>query len=589
MQLSRREFLYALGLAGAAGMLRPSGARAMGWFKDDAYAVPDFGNVSLMHFTDCHAQLNPVHFREPNINLGVGSLKGEPPHLVTDAFLEYYGIEKGSKRAHAFTPIDYVEGAQQYGKMGGFAHMKTLVDRFRSEREGKTLLLDGGDTWQGSATSLWTDGMDMVKATNKLGVDVMTGHWEFTYGADRVRELIEGGHLDMDFVAHNISDVTWGDRVDLFEPYTIKERNGVRIAVIGQAFPFTPIANPSYKIPDWSFGVDEDHAQKVVDEIRDNDKADVVVILSHNGMDVDKKMASRLRGVDVILGGHTHDAMPTPMEIKNKGGGIGGMTLVVNSGSNGKFLSRLDFDVKNGKVRDYRFHMLPIFSNEIDADPEMQQLIDEERSKAQEQAGKDLSEELAVSEDLLYRRGNFNGTFDQLIVEALMESQDAEVALSPGFRWGTSVLPGQPITLEDVYTQTAITYPEVTLNDMTGEQLKFALEDVAENLFNPDPYYQQGGDMVRVGGLQFAFNPREKQGNRLQDIEINGEPLDPKKKYKVAGWASVSPVEEDRPPVYDVVSDWLRDKKSVSVGEPNLPRLKGVKDNPGLDTDVRLA
>ena len=354
MQLSRREFLHALGLAGAAGMLRPRGAKAMGWFQDDAYAVPDFGNVTLLHFTDCHAQLNPVYFREPNINLGVGPMKGEPPHLVTDQFLEHFNIAKGSKKAHAFTPIDYVEGAQKYGKMGGFAQMKTLVDRYRSEREGKTLLLDGGDTWQGSATSLWTDAMDMVKATNKLGVDVMTGHWEFTYGADRVRELIEGGHLDMDFVAHNITDNMWNERVDLFEPYTVKERNGVRIAVIGQAFPFTPIANPQYKIPDWSFGIDESHAQKVVDEIREGDKADVVVILSHNGMDVDKKMASRLRGVDVILGGHTHDAMPAPMEIKNQGGGIGGMTLVVNSGSNGKFLSRLDFDVKNGRVRDYR-------------------------------------------------------------------------------------------------------------------------------------------------------------------------------------------------------------------------------------------
>ncbi|MFA9459855.1 thiosulfohydrolase SoxB [Thiohalorhabdus methylotrophus] len=589
MQLSRREFLHALGLAGAAGMLRPRGAQAMGWFKEDAYAVPDFGNVTLMHFTDCHAQLNPVYFREPNINIGVGPMKGEPPHLVTDAFLEHYGIKKGSKRAHAFTPINYVEEAEKHGKMGGFAHMKTLVDRFRSEREGKSLLLDGGDTWQGSATSLWSNALDMVNATNKLGVDVMTGHWEFTYGADRVRELIEDGMLDMDFVAHNITDNMWGERVGLFEPYTVKERNGVRIAVIGQAFPFTPIANPQYKIPDWSFGIDESHAQELVDEIRDNDKADVVVILSHNGMDVDKKMASRLRGVDVILGGHTHDAMPAPMEIKNQGGGIGGMTLVVNSGSNGKFLSRLDFDVKNGKVRDYRFHMLPIFSNELEPDPEMAKLIEEERDKAQKQAGKDLGEELAVTEDLLYRRGNFNGTFDQLIVEALMESQDAEIALSPGFRWGTSVLPGQPITLEDVYTQTAITYPKVTLNEMTGERLKFVLEDVAENLFNPDPYYQQGGDMVRVGGLKFAFNPKEKQGNRVQDMELNGKAVDPKKHYKVAGWASVTPVDESRPNIYDVCCEWLRGKKNVTVGEPNIPKLKGVKGNPGLDLDVRTA
>ncbi|HKJ71451.1 MAG TPA: thiosulfohydrolase SoxB [Gammaproteobacteria bacterium] len=589
MQLSRREFLHALGLAGAAGMLRPRGAHAMGWFKDDPYAVPDdFGNVTLMHFTDCHAQLNPVYFREPNINIGVGTMKGEPPHLVTDAFLEHFGI-KSEKKTYAYTPIDFVENARKYGKMGGFAHLQTLVNRYRAERDGKTLLLDGGDTWQGSATSLWTNALDMVKATNKLGVDAMTGHWEFTYGSDRVRELIDGGMLDMDFVAHNITDSTWGDPIDLFPPYTVKERNGVRIAVIGQAFPFTPIANPQYKIPGWSFGINEDHAQKLVDEIREGDKADVVAILSHNGMDVDKKMASRLRGVDVILGGHTHDAMPAPMEIANKGGGLGGKTLVINSGSNGKYLTRLDFDVKNGKVRDYRFHMLPIFSNEIEPDPEMAKLIDTERSKAQEEAGQDLGEELAVTEDLLYRRGNFNGTFDQLICEALMDDQDAEIALSPGFRWGVSVLPGDPITLEHVYTQTAITYPKVTLDEMPGERLKLVLEDVAENLFNPDPYYQQGGDMVRVGGLKFAFNPKETQGNRVQDMELNGKPISPKKTYKVAGWASVTPVDEDRPNVYDVVADWLRGQKNVKVGEPNTPKLKGVKGNPGLDMDVRMS
>ena len=588
MQLSRREFMHALGLAGAAGMIRPRGAQAMGMFQDDPYAVPDFGNVTLMHFTDCHAQLKPVHFREPNVNIGVGPMKGEPPHLVADAFLEHFGI-KGARKTYAYTPINYVENARQFGKMGGFAHIKALVDRYRAEREGKTLLLDGGDTWQGSATSLWTNAQDMVNATNKLGVDVMTGHWEFTYGAERIRELIDNGELSMDFVAHNITDKTWGDRVDLFEPYTVKERNGVRTAVIGQAFPFTPIANPQYKIPDWSFGIDEEHAQKVVDDIRDNDKADVVVILSHNGMDVDKKMASRLRGVDAILGGHTHDAMPAPMEIKNAGGGMDGTTLVVNSGSNGKFLTRLDFDVKNGRVRDYQFRMLPIFSEVIEPDPDMAKLIEDERRMAQDQVGKDLGEELAISEDLLYRRGNFNGTFDQLICDALRETQDAEVALSPGFRWGTTVLPGEPITLEHVYTQTAITYPKVTLNEMSGEQLKMALEDVAENLFNPDPYYQQGGDMVRTGGLQFAFNPKESMGSRIQDLEVNGKPLDPNKTYKVAGWASVDPVDESRPAIYNVVSDWLRDKKNVRVGDPYIPKLKGVKGNPGLDMDVRLS
>jgi len=585
MHMNRREFLYAMALAGAAGMLRPRGAQAMGWFRDDPYGVPDFGNVSLLHFTDCHAQLNPVHFREPHINIGVGSMKGEPPHLVTDAFLDYYGIPHESRRAHAFTPLGYVEAAREFGRMGGFAHLKTLVDRYRAERDGRTLLLDGGDTWQGSASALWSKAADMVRASNELGVDVMTGHWEFTYGEERVKEIIDD-ELDADFVAHNIKDATWGDHVDFFDSYVVKERDGVRIAVVGQAFPYTPIANPSYKIPDWSFGIQEDHAQKVVDEIREGGKADVVVLLSHNGMDVDKKMASRLRGVDVILGGHTHDAVPAPMEIANAGGGIGGKTLVVNSGSNGKFLSRLDLDVKDGRVRDYRFHMLPVFSSVLEAEPGMQRLIDDERAKAEKAAGKRLDEELAVTEDLLYRRGNFTGTFDQLILDALRDTQDAEIALSPGFRWGVSVLPGDPITLEQAYTMTAITYPYVTVNEMTGERLKFVLEDVAANLFNPDPYYQQGGDMVRVGGMRYAIDPTAETGRRITDMAIGDRPIDPNKTYKVASWAPVDPVDEGLPPAYEVFSDWLRSRKTVRAGEPNVPVIKGIKDNPGLDRDL---
>jgi len=584
MHLNRREFLHALALAGAAGMLRPRGAQAMGWFADDPYAVPDFGNVSLLHFTDCHAQLNPVHFREPHINLGIGGMKGEPPHLVTDAFLTHYGVTD-PRRTHAFTPVGFVDGARQYGRMGGFAHLKTLVERYRAERDGRTLLLDGGDTWQGSATALWSNAGDMVRASNELGVDVMTGHWEFTYGEERVREILDN-ELNADFVAHNIKDATWGDNVAYFDNYVVKERGGVRIAVVGQAFPYTPIANPAYKIPNWSFGIQEEHAQEVVDEIRDGDQADVVVILSHNGMDVDKKMASRLRGVDVILGGHTHDAMPAPMEIKNAGGGIGGVTLVVNSGSNGKFLTRLDFDVKNGKVRDYRFHMLPVFSDAIEADPGMQQLIDAERAKAEAAAGKQLAEELAVTEDLLYRRGNFTGTFDQLILDALRQTQDAPIALSPGFRWGVSVLPGDPITLEQAYTQTAITYPYVTVNEMTGERFKFVLEDVAANLFNPDPYYQQGGDMVRVGGVTYSIDPTAETGKRIADLAIDGEPIDPNKTYKVASWAPVDEVDPALPTAYEVFADWLRSQKQVRVGEPNVPRIKGIKANPGLDRDL---
>jgi sulfur-oxidizing protein SoxB len=562
-----------LAVAAASGVVLPGMSKNKSSIQtaDKMYELSSFGNVSLMHFTDCHAQLLPVWFREPNINIGVGEMKGRPPHLVGEHLLKYYNIEPGTPWAHAYTYIDYVEAAKKYGKVGGFAHLATLVKQVRAQRPG-ALLLDGGDTWQGSATSLYTNAQDMVDACKLLGVDVMTGHWEFTFGADRVQEIIENDLKDsIDFVAQNVIDNEWEEAV--FAPYSMKEINGVPVAIIGQAFPYTPIANPRFMVPDWSFGIREDRMQQSVNKAR-KEGAQVVVVLSHNGMDVDIKMASRVTGIDVILGGHTHDAVPQPLEVPNKGG----KTLVVNSGSNGKFLSVLDFDVKNGKVKDYQYSLLPIFSNYLEPDLEMEEYIKQVRAPYE----KDLNEQLAITDELLYRRGNFNGTFDQLILDAMIDYHNADIAFSPGFRWGVSVLPGQPITREHVMTQTAITYPTATFNKFTGQQVKDILEDVADNLFNEDPYYQQGGDMVRVGGLKFSIDPTKKIGNRITDMELRGKKLDANKTYGVAGWASVARPLEGKP-IWEVVEDYLRQNKTVQIKEVNVPKIKGIQNNDGLE------
>jgi len=574
MSLSRREFLQMLALAGAAGLGLPGCANEKAVRRagqdGDIYDMPPFGNVSLLHFTDCHAQLMPIYFREPSVNIGVGAAAGNPPHLVGEEFLRYYSIAPGSRDAYAFTYLDFTEAARQYGKIGGFAHLATLIKRMRDPRSNRSLLLDGGDTWQGSATSLWTRGQDMVDAQKLLGVDITTGHWEFTYGAERVKQIIENDFKGrIEFLAQNVNDATWGDPI--FKPYVVRELNGVPVAVIGQAFPYTPIANPSYMIPDWSFGIDDDHLQKMADKAR-AEGAQVVVVLSHNGMDVDLKMATRVRGVDVILGGHTHDAVPAPVIVGN----AGGKTLVINSGSNTKYLSVLDLEVKGGKVTDYRYKLLPVFADLIEPDTKMAAHIESVRAPFRSR----LHEKLAVTNSLLYRRGNFNGTFDQLIVDAMREVQGAEIALSPGFRWGTTLLPGDTIDMEHLLDQTAITYPTATLNEITGAQLKDNLEGIADNLFNPDPYLQMGGDMVRVGGLRYTMDPTQNIGKRISNMELNGKLVQANKAYKVAGWANVAEPLNGRP-IWDVVAEYLRDRKTVSAGRPNMPVLKGIAKNAG--------
>jgi sulfur-oxidizing protein SoxB len=577
-----------MGLAGAAGMLPgcnsgPTNKKV----PSDLYEVPKFGNVSLLHITDTHAQLNPVYFREPNVNLGLHGAQGKAPHLVGDKLLSHFGIKPGTIEAHAFTYLHYTEAAQQYGKVGGFAHLATLVKKVRAERgNGNSLLLDGGDTWQGSGTALWTRGMDMVGACNKLGVDVMTGHWEFTYQDEEILKNIAA--FNGEFVAHNVTvkddalfDYEFSDFEGFnedtghaFKPYTMREMGGVRVAVIGQAFPYTPIANPSRFIPFWTFGIQDQALQELVDQIRENEKPDLVVVLSHNGMDVDLKMASVVTGVDVILGGHTHDGMPAPSVIKN----AKGVTLVTNAGSNGKFLGVLDLDVRAGKLVDFRYKLLPVFSNLIEPDAEMQAYIDEVRKPFLGQ----LNEELAVAGELLYRRGNFNGTFDQIICDAQRVVGDAQIALSPGFRWGTTVLPGQKITMEHIMDQTGTTYPETYVREMKGEEIKLILEDVMDNLFNADPYYQQGGDMVRLSGMDYVCDPMASMGSRVSEMALdNGTRIEANKSYKVAGWATVGSQSPGRP-IWDVVADYLRDVKVAKVDKFNTPILKNVAGNPGL-------
>ncbi len=585
--MDRREFLHVLTMAGAA--IGANGYASQNFPNNqDIYQLKPFGQARLMHFTDCHAQLLPVYLREPSVNLGIGDVFAKPPHIVGDALLQYAGISRGSRMAYAFSHLDFAESARRYGKLGGFSHLRTLVNKLRSEAgSGNSLLLDGGDTWQGSGTAYWTRGRDMVGACNLLGVDVMTGHWEFTYQDTEVIANIEASNSD--FVAQNIlltEDAVFADAAafdnssgHVFQPYVMREVGGKLIAIIGQAFPYTPIANPSRFMPDWTFGIRVSELQELIQKITAAHKVDAVVLLSHNGMDVDLKLASVVTGLDAILGGHTHDGMPQAVVVKNPGG----KTIVTNAGSNGKFLAVLDLDFANGGVTGFRYRLLPVFSNLLKPDTEMDEYI----TKARQPWMDKLNEPLAVAEDLLYRRGNFNGTFDQIICDAQRAVGDAQIAFSPGFRWGTTVLPGDVVTMERVLEQTCITYPETYVREMTGEQIKLILEDVCDNLFNPDPFYQQGGDMVRVGGMDYVCEPGASAGQRISDMTLdNGKPVDPGKKYKVAGWATVGS-KAPGPPIWTVVADYLKDRKTAGFKRLNTPALKGVDGNPGLaDYDV---
>ena len=515
-----------------------------------------FGNVSIMHITDIHGQLKPLYFREPDINLGVGNVLGKPPHITGKEFLKYFNIPVKSADAYSLSSEGFSSLAKTYGKMGGLDRIATVVKSIRSERPN-ALLLDGGDTWQGSYTALKTNGMDMVKAFNLLEVNAMTSHWEFTLGIERVMELVDN-HLNFPFLGANIFDTEWDERA--FEPYTFTEQNGKKIAIIGQAFPYMPIANPSWMFPGLSFGIREKNIQEIVNEVKSKN-ADLVVLLSHNGFDVDRQLASRTEGIDIIFCGHTHDALPTPI-IENK-------TLLVASGSNGKFLSRIDLKVDKG-IKDFKYRLIPIFSDVISSDKEMANLINEERKPFLSI----LKEEIGETDSVLYRRGNFNGTWDDLICNAIIDERGADIALSPGFRWGPSLIPGSKITVEDIYNATAMSYPKVYLTEMTGNMLKIILEDVADNLFNPDPYYQQGGDMVRVGGMGYKIEINKSQGKRISEMTMlkTGDRIEPEKKYKVGGWASVNENTEG-PPVWELVEKYIRRKKIIQIEKNNSVKV----------------
>ena len=557
--MHRREFLQALALATISGTLPTS---ALGGDSASLYRLPERKRVaSLIHLTDCHAQLLPIYHREPSINIGVGDTPAQRTHLTGESLLRTYGLRRGSRLAHALSCVDFEELARRYGRMGGFAHLATLVKLIESQRPG-AMLVDGGDTWQGSATALWTRGADMVAASKALGVKVMTGHWEFTLGAERVTELIQRDMRgSIDFVAHNVFTRDFGDRV--FLPYVIKDVAGIEIAIIGQAYPYTPIAHPKSLTPDWTFGI---HEQSLRDTIATARKAGAaaVVLLSHNGVDVDLKLASRVEGLAAILGGHTHDPLPKPVLVKNNAG----VTLVANGGSNGKFLGVLDIVSARGKMSCH-YSLLPVFSNLLKPDDRMSSLIEELRQPFQPS----LSKALTVTDDLLYRRGNFNGSFDEIILEALQQSQDAEIALSPGFRWGTTLLPGSPVTVEDVMAQTAITYPGITVRNLTGNEMKLALEDIADNLFHPDPYYRQGGDMVRTGGLTYTLNPRAAAGERISNMQLKKKRIEADRAYRVAGWASVADNEPVGKPVWEVLRDYLSTTSSIHLESINVPTL----------------
>ena len=561
---SRRELLQLAAVTaaiygGTSNWARASAQQAMR--QSDLLKFDSKGQVTLLHITDMHAQLKPLYFRPPSDNYGVGNFEGKPPHLVAEEFLRYFHIDPGTPLAYAHTMVDYVNLAKTYGRLGGLDRTTTLINSIRSDRgEDKVLLLDGGDTWQGSYTSLKTNGQDMVDAVALLKPDAMVGHWEFTFGAERVQEIIDS--MEYPFLGGNVFDNEWDEPV--FESTAFFERGGVKIAVIGQHFPYTPIANPRYMVPNWSFGIRPEIIQKNVNAARE-DGAELVVLLSHNGFDVDQKLAKIVSGIDVILTGHTHDAVPKALKIEK--------TLLLSSGSHGKYLGRIDLEVRNGEIVDYSSNLIPVFSDVIEPDPQMEKHIHATREPYEAECSRVIGQ----TKNLLYRRGNFNGTWDDVICQGIIEERDVEISLSPGFRWGTTLLPGQQITIEDLYTQTSMSYPNVYRTEMSGKQLKGILEDVCDNLFNVDPFYQQGGDMVRVGGMNYRCRPKARMGDRIDNMILSrtGEPLDPNRVYRVGGWASINENVEG-PAIYNLMEEYISRKKIIDLPEQQTVEVVGM-------------
>ena len=560
---SRREFLQLASITALliGGKSWNSVAAKQQLSQNDLLKFNDKGQVTLLHLTDLHGQLKPVYFRPPSENFGIGKFEGIPPHLVGETFLDYFNISPKTPLAYAHTMLDYVPLAFEYGKLGGLDRTASVIKHIRAERgDDKVLLLDGGDTWQGSYTSLKTQGADMMSAMKLLKPEAMVGHWEFTLGKERLADLTE--KMGYSFLGGNVFDTEWDEPV--FESTQFFEKGGVNVAVIGQHFPYTPIANPRYLVEGWSFGIRPEVIQKNIDKAKQKG-AEIIVLLSHNGFDVDQKLASNLNDVDVILTGHTHDAIPKAIKIKN--------TLILSSGSHGKYLGRIDLKVEGGKVVDYSSNLIPIFSEVIEPDPEMTALISKVRAPYEDECNRIIGE----AETLLYRRGNFGGPWDNVICDAIIQNRDTEISLSPGFRWGTTILPGQKITIDDIYSQTAMNYPEVYRTEMSGETIKNLLEDVADNIFNPDPFFQQGGDMVRVGGLSYTCSPKNSIGERISNLAMvsSGEYINPSKKYIVGGWGSINP-DVEGPAVYDLLEKYISEKKLIKPNFKNTVEIKGI-------------
>jgi sulfur-oxidizing protein SoxB len=534
----------ATAIGGTMGPLRRVAAQQR-LTEADLLRFESLGNVTLLHIADLHGQLLPVHLREP---------------FGADV-LTRFGIPTGSAAAHALTGDDFVALARDYGRIGGLDRAATVVKAVSADRgEDRVLLFDGGDTWQGSLGANRTRGQDMVDCLKLLRPDAMTGHWEFTYGEQRVKELI--GELGYPFLALNVRDTDWNEPV--FEAYRMFERGGVKIAVLGQAFPFTAIVNPRWLIPKWSFGIREEDIRANVAKAR-SEGAELVVLLSHNGLGIDRKLAGRVAGIDVILTAHTHDPWPEVIKV--------GKTLLVAAGSHGKFVARLDLDVRDGEIKDYRFKLIPLFADAIRADPDMNAAIASVRAPF----AAELARVVGHGEALLYRRGTFTASFDDVICAALLEQRDAEIAFSPGLWWGTTVLPGTPITVEDIHNVTAITYPQVCRRSMTGEQIKDVLEGAADNVFNPDPYYQQGGDMIRCGGLAYAIDPAKPAGQRISEMLVlrTGQPVQANGDYAVTGWACTNEG-VDGPPIWDVVEQHITHTKIVRAEPAGRVKVIGT-------------
>jgi S-sulfosulfanyl-L-cysteine sulfohydrolase len=567
--ISRREFLQMLALAAAGPGLHGSLAQAR-TLAETMYAPAKFGDVSLIHLADRHAQLLPQYYREPSARVGVGQGRNEPPFLVGEHLLERFRVMPSTPHAHALTHLRFEDAAVVYGKVGGVAHLATVVNQLRATRPD-ALLLDSGDSWVGSGLAEWTQGRDGAEVSRLLGVDAMTGDWEFALGADQLKMLLAGEAKGRtSFLAQNVRERGGGARP--FRPHSIYFVGGHPVGVIGLAYPHIGRYGVKNFVPDWEFGLDEPGLQASVDSVRARGVR-LVVLMSHAGLPADLKLAKRLRGVDVILSGHSHDPMPQPFVVR----GQSNQTLVVSGGAHGKFLGLLDLRMGDSGVLDYRYSLLPIFSRLIKPDAEMAAAVDRLR---QPYAAR-LDETLAITEGALYRRDTFKGPFDQLVLDILRSTTKAEIAIGPGYRFGATLLPGDAITWQHIldYTAGERGYCE---EELSGAEIRNRLEAWSDEVFNPDPYEQSGEDMVRTAGLDFECDPAADHGRRIRRAFVGKQSLEDGRRYKVVSWGVRSLAATGTQSVAGVVADYLRRAKNIAAIEPTMPRMIGREGNLGI-------